>query len=243
MGGSCVLSNRQGFSLRERDDESALMHFRARSYDPRLGRFIQMDPLLSKNSSITRTYAYADHSPTALTDPLGQYSFPPDSFCAPDMRKRLAGLMKKARGRVMRTDADTALRGSAFGKDASVPLTRTLLIQYLTPDAQSTGLEVGPEAVLGSYRPEIQCLSFNGKAPHLFAEATPGRIRINTDVFIAHKDEDFLAATMIHEIGHMHYGVFGIAQHGADTFAVANRRRTGILTYAPYELAFGTFSV
>lgn len=29
---------------RERDDESKLMHYRARSYDLRLGRFIQKEP-------------------------------------------------------------------------------------------------------------------------------------------------------------------------------------------------------
>lgn len=32
----------------ERDPESALMRYRARSYDPRIGRFVQRDPLIER---------------------------------------------------------------------------------------------------------------------------------------------------------------------------------------------------
>jgi RHS repeat-associated protein len=56
-------------SLRERDDESSLMHFRARSYDPRLGRFVQKDPVVTQR--VIDAYNYATNNPALLVDPTG----------------------------------------------------------------------------------------------------------------------------------------------------------------------------
>lgn len=66
--GSAV-SDRYGFTQRERDDESSLMHFRARSYDPKLGRFVQKDPDTSRTPR--EHYAYTLNNPLIYTDPLG----------------------------------------------------------------------------------------------------------------------------------------------------------------------------
>jgi hypothetical protein len=46
------------------------MHFRARSYDPRVGRFVQREPELS--SRWTLHYSYADSSPLRIADPTGE---------------------------------------------------------------------------------------------------------------------------------------------------------------------------
>jgi RHS repeat-associated protein len=64
------LADRYGFVHRERDDESALIHFRARAYDPRLGRFVQKDPVLEIRAS--EHYRYVANNPTGATDPLGE---------------------------------------------------------------------------------------------------------------------------------------------------------------------------
>ncbi len=56
-------------SQRETDTESALMHFRARSYDPRTGRFVERDPLLKNR--VFDPYAYAQNSPLKGRDPSG----------------------------------------------------------------------------------------------------------------------------------------------------------------------------
>jgi len=64
--------DRHGFTLRERDDESGLMHFRARSYDPRLGRFVQKDPILENRTRVH--FIYGSNSPLNYIDPDGLQS-------------------------------------------------------------------------------------------------------------------------------------------------------------------------
>lgn len=48
------------------------MHFRARSYDPRLGRFVQKEPILHER--VAWTYTYASNRPTLGKDPWGTLS-------------------------------------------------------------------------------------------------------------------------------------------------------------------------
>lgn len=59
-------------SQRENDSESALMHYRARSYDPRTGRFIQSEGILSLR--MEEHYTYAKLSPLSRIDPRGTTS-------------------------------------------------------------------------------------------------------------------------------------------------------------------------
>lgn len=62
-----TVSDRYGFTGRENDNESGLMHYRARSYDPATGRFTSRDPVFHAN-----LYAYTRNSPTNAIDPTGQ---------------------------------------------------------------------------------------------------------------------------------------------------------------------------
>ena len=55
-----------GFAGRQYDEESGLYYYRARMYDPNLGRFITAD---STKDSIS--YIYAKNSPERYVDPLG----------------------------------------------------------------------------------------------------------------------------------------------------------------------------
>ncbi len=63
------ISRRTFSAQRERDPESALMHYRARSYDPRTGRFLQRDPLHS--GRLADHFLYARNLPSSFTDPAG----------------------------------------------------------------------------------------------------------------------------------------------------------------------------
>jgi RHS repeat-associated protein len=64
------VANDYTFTGRQSDQESGLYYFRARMYDPAIGRFNGSDPFDSNSGR--SLYAYVDNTPTAATDPLGR---------------------------------------------------------------------------------------------------------------------------------------------------------------------------
>lgn len=62
------------FTGREWDPETGLYYYRARYYDPIIGRFISEDP--SGFSDGVNLYAYVGNSPTGLVDPRGEMKVP-----------------------------------------------------------------------------------------------------------------------------------------------------------------------
>jgi RHS repeat-associated protein len=65
-------ADRFGFTQRENDSESSLMHYRARWYDPRLGRFGGKDPV----RDFFAHYVYASNNPLNRSDPMGLQDAP-----------------------------------------------------------------------------------------------------------------------------------------------------------------------
>lgn len=69
-------AERRGFTQREHDQETddangnGLISFRARSYDPRIGRFVQTDPIPGNRT--TEHYLYAGNNPVSRVDPTGE---------------------------------------------------------------------------------------------------------------------------------------------------------------------------
>jgi RHS repeat-associated protein len=61
---------RYGYTGRERDSLTGLMYYRARFYDPQLGRFISEDPIGLKGG--VNQYSYAEGDPVNGIDPFGQ---------------------------------------------------------------------------------------------------------------------------------------------------------------------------
>jgi RHS repeat-associated protein len=57
------------FTGRERDDETGLYYYRARYYDPQIGRFISKDPIGFKGG--LNLYAYVGNNPVREIDPYG----------------------------------------------------------------------------------------------------------------------------------------------------------------------------
>jgi RHS repeat-associated protein len=71
---SSAVTNNVLFTGRYYDTESRLYDFRARTYDPYLGRFLQRDPL-GETASIN-LYAYASGNPINAADPTGMMTYP-----------------------------------------------------------------------------------------------------------------------------------------------------------------------
>lgn len=66
-----------GYTNRGHDEESGLMYYRARYYEPQIGRFLSEDPDAGKIKapiSFTTKYTYVENSPINYTDPWGLYA-------------------------------------------------------------------------------------------------------------------------------------------------------------------------
>jgi len=64
-----AIGNRYMYTGREWDEESSIYYYRARMYDPAMGRFLQRDPVGYQDS--LNLYQYAGNSPTNAFDPMG----------------------------------------------------------------------------------------------------------------------------------------------------------------------------
>jgi len=62
-------TNSLAYTGREQDNESGLYYYRARYYDPEVGRFISEDPLGFEAG--INFYAYVNNNPVNLRDPMG----------------------------------------------------------------------------------------------------------------------------------------------------------------------------
>jgi RHS repeat-associated protein len=67
------MTNPATYTGRERDSESGLYFYRARSYDAGMGRFIQQDPV--DDNSGRSLSVYVDNNPMNATDPSGAVPF------------------------------------------------------------------------------------------------------------------------------------------------------------------------
>ncbi len=88
------------FTARQWDPESSLYYYRARYYDPGLGRFLQADPVGYEGGSLN-LYAYCGNSPLNYGDPTG--------LCREKIRAILAKLLQMSGVVLTSTEFDAAL--------------------------------------------------------------------------------------------------------------------------------------
>jgi RHS repeat-associated protein len=70
FGQAASLPSGYSFTGREWDSEDALYYYRARYYDPRLGRFLSEDPIALSGGDINY-HAYVSNNPVNVIDPTG----------------------------------------------------------------------------------------------------------------------------------------------------------------------------
>ncbi|MEK6852730.1 MAG: RHS repeat-associated core domain-containing protein, partial [Nanoarchaeota archaeon] len=78
------ITNPFQFSGKEWDGDTRLYYFGRRYYDPSIGRFITVDPILGD----TNSYSYAENNPLTNVDPTGEYSSvkrAPPARCQPEI--------------------------------------------------------------------------------------------------------------------------------------------------------------
>jgi RHS repeat-associated protein len=78
-----TLTNPFQFTAREFDQESGIYYYRARYYDPQIGRFASEDP--ARFFAGSNFYDYVLNNPTDLVDPTGKFWIHPHgNWCGPD---------------------------------------------------------------------------------------------------------------------------------------------------------------
>ena len=84
------------FTGREWDPETGLYYYRARYYDPKIGRFISEDPI-GFDAGETNLYPYVANNPTTFVDPSGEVRLP--DFITARARKLLLAMFIGASGK------------------------------------------------------------------------------------------------------------------------------------------------
>jgi RHS repeat-associated protein len=80
------MRTRYGYTGRERDELSGLMHYRARWYDPQQGRFLGEDPIGFYDGP--NRYVYVRNNPVAFVDPEGMQGWHPGNFNSTELVDR-----------------------------------------------------------------------------------------------------------------------------------------------------------
>ena len=70
-----TVENPYTYTGRERDSETGLYHYRARYYDPTIGRFLSEDPIGFWGGDVN-LYGYVLNNPVNWVDPFGKFNIP-----------------------------------------------------------------------------------------------------------------------------------------------------------------------
>jgi RHS repeat-associated protein len=89
---------RYTYTGREQDPDTGLLYYRARFYDPELGRFISEDPIGLKGGN--NLFAYVSNNPARFTDPSGLCQLRPKDPCGGPTLHPVDGARDLGKGQV-----------------------------------------------------------------------------------------------------------------------------------------------
>jgi RHS repeat-associated protein len=96
------------FTGQKKDDESGLLYYGARYYDPKLGRFTQPDPVVvenvnrpefqevMQNPQLLNSYSYTANNPVKYVDPTGEYLLAPKWRATRDIKQNREHIINAA---------------------------------------------------------------------------------------------------------------------------------------------------
>lgn len=104
------------FTARRLDTETGIYYYRARSYTPRLGRFLQTDPIGYADG--INWYLYCGNNPIILIDPSGTLSF---AGMLEGIYTGIENFENSVTGQLLSGYSEGALDGAAAWVDGAVP--------------------------------------------------------------------------------------------------------------------------
>jgi RHS repeat-associated protein len=228
-------SYKYGFIGKEKDDETGTLDFGARSYDPRLGKFLSIDPLYANYPQLT-PYNYAGNSPIVLLDNDGKkitiYYTDDEGKQQTIVVSKVSDLetLKSSKNNFVRAVVENIIEINNSGDNVLVDLINSKdnvnlafgVNQFLTPEEAEGVTGIKEETIL--FDPQIKSKSFTKEAFDILK-----LIEDKMKGLDGRKDEDAIAAikgemvdaaakiknlyteesdpseVLVHEVGHRNY--------------------------------------
>ncbi len=191
--------NRILFTGREYDKETGLYYYRARYYNPQIGRFLQTDPIGYDDGM--NWYAYCGNSPVRNTDPSGSFRYIWGKGVTDKEKEAIEASFKRVGqrcGELMKWIDDTTralavewgMQKGDFLIDELQELRYTLRTVKMGVDSNTTGLKVGFKDTGGDYA--MYQTTLLSRFPGIYLDS-------NTRI---PDDQVTMDETIMHELGH-----------------------------------------
>ncbi len=188
-----TIHHRFAYTGRHWDDDAGLYHYRARWYDPALGRFLSEDPI-GFEAGDANLQRYVGNGPTTKTDPSGLET----EFAEKQkqLREALIDIARRSDS-LRRLAQDDRRRAAAFARAYMEALCKLNLPALIRLQEELKGVEVFPNrrSLMEAYRQRTGRVV---PGAHAFADLETGHLWAPADIAEFAGVEHYL-----HEFGHL----------------------------------------